>query len=193
MQATAAALPVELAHFDATLEDDAAVLTWTTASEVNNAGFGIEHKNGDDAFETIGYKDGAGTTSEPRTYRYQTSALAPGRHTFRLRQEDLDGSITYSTEITVEQTLSDAYSVSPVTPNPVSDNSTVSVTVQKTQDVRVGVYNVLGQRVALLHDRPVVASDPTTLTVGTDLQSGVYFLRVDGTSFSATRKFVRVR
>jgi hypothetical protein len=193
VQATAAALPVELARFDAVMQDKRALLTWTTATETDNAGFGIEHKKGDGSFETLAFKDGAGTTSEPRTYRYQTSALAPGRHTFRLRQEDLDGSTTYSTEITVERTLSDAYSISPVTPNPVSDNSTVSVTVQKTQDVRVGVYNVLGQRVALLHDGPVVASDPTTLTVGTDLQSGMYFLRVDGESFSATRKFVRVR
>ena len=193
VQATAAALPVELARFDAVMQDRRALLTWTTATETDNAGFGIEHKKGDGSFETLAFKDGAGTTSEPRTYRYQTSALAPGRHTFRLRQEDLDGSTTYSTEITVERTLSDAYSISPVTPNPVSDNSTVSVTVQKTQDVRVGVYNVLGQRVALLHDGPVVASDPTTLTVGTDLQSGMYFLHVDGESFSATRKFVRVR
>jgi hypothetical protein len=193
VQATAAALPVELARFDAVMQNKRALLTWTTATETDNAGFGIEHKKGDGSFETLAFKDGAGTTSEPRTYRYQTSALAPGRHTFRLRQEDLDGSTTYSTEITVERTLSDAYSISPVTPNPVSDNSTVSVTVQKTQDVRVGVYNVLGQRVALLHDGPVVASDPTTLTVGTDLQSGMYFLRVDGESFSATRKFVRVR
>lgn len=193
VQATAAALPVELARFDVAVEDETAVLTWTTASETNNAGFGIEHKRGDGDFETMAFRDGAGTTSESQTYRYRTSALAPGTHTFRLRQEDLDGSTTYSDERTTERTLSDAFSVSSVSPNPVSDEATMSVAVQEAQDVRIGVYNVLGQQVALLHDGPMAANDPTTLTVGTDLQSGVYFLHIDGESFSATRKFVRVR
>jgi hypothetical protein len=193
VQAIAAALPVELARFDAVVEGETAILTWTTASETNNAGFGIEHRRGDGNFETIAFRDGAGTTTESRTYRYRTADLAPGPHTFRLRQEDLDGSTTYSDERTVERTLSDAYSVSPVSPNPVSDEATVSVAVQKAQDVRVGVFNVLGQQVARLHDGPMAAHDPTTLTVGTDLQSGMYVLRVDGESFSATRKFVRVR
>jgi len=193
VQATASTLPVELARFDAVVEGETAVLSWATASETNNAGFGIEHKHGDEDFETLAFKDGAGTTTESRTYRYRTADLVPGSHTFRLRQEDLDGSTSYSDERTVERTLSDAYSISSVSPNPVSDEATVSVTVQEAQDVRVGVFNVLGQRVALLHDGPVAANDPTTLSVGTDLQSGVYFLRVNGVSFSATRKFVRVR
>ncbi|MFB6271822.1 MAG: T9SS type A sorting domain-containing protein [Salinibacter sp.] len=193
VKATAAALPVELARFDATLQGRTVILTWTTASETNNAGFGIEHKRAGGTFETIAYKDGGGTTSESRTYRYQTEALRPGSHTFRLRQEDLDGSTTYSAELTVERTLSGRYSVSSVSPNPVSNAGTATVTVRAAQDVRVGVYNVLGQRVALLHDGPMGANDPTTLTMGPDLQSGVYFLRVDGETFSATRKFVRVR
>jgi len=193
VQATAATLPVELARFDVVLDGERATLTWTTASETNNAGFGVEHKRDEGAFETITYKEGGGTTSEPRTYRYRTAPLELGTHTFRVRQEDLDGSVAYSETVTIERALSSAFSVSPVAPNPVSDNSTVSVAVQKTQDVRVGIYNVLGQRVARLHDGPMAANNPMTFTMGADLQSGVYFLRVDGESFSETRKFVRVR
>jgi len=193
VQATASTLPVELARFDAVAEGETVVLSWETAGETNNAGFGIEHKRGDGTFETLAFKDGAGTTTEPQTYQYRTPALAPGTHTFRLRQEDLDGSTTYSDERTVERTLSDAYSISSVSPNPVSDEATVSVAVQEAQDVRVSVYNVLGRRIARLHDGPVAANDPATLRVGSNLQSGVYFLRIEGESFSETRKFVRVR
>lgn len=193
VQAAPAALPVELSGFEVALSGEKAVLTWTTAQESNNAGFAIEHRRGDAAFESIGYKDGAGTTDEPQTYRYRTKALAPGQHTFRLRQDDLDGSATYSTEVTVQRSLSSTYSLSPVSPNPVSDNSTVSITVQEAQDVRVGIYDVLGRRVARLHSGPLPANDPTLLTVGRGLQSGVYFLRVEGETFATTRKFVRVR
>ena len=193
MQATAATLPVALADFGAVVEQKRAVLTWTTAGETNNAGFGIEHKHGDGAFEPIGYEEGAGTTADSRTYRHRTAPLAPGVHTFRLRQEDLDGTATYSKEITLNRTLSTTHSVSAVAPNPVADEAAVSVVVGEPQDVRAEIYNVLGQQVALLHEGPMSANDPTTFTLGDNLQSGVYFLRVSGTSFTATRQFVRVR
>lgn len=193
MQATAATLPVELTDFGAILEKKRAVLTWTTTSETSNAGFGIEHKRGDGSFNPIGYEAGGGTTSESRTYRHRTAPLAPGSHTFRLRQEDLDGSSSYSREITIERSLSGTHRVSAVAPNPVTDAASVSVTVGDPQAVRVAVYNVLGQRVAVVHDGPLRANDPRTLTVGPGLQSGMYFLRVSGPSFTATRPFVRIR
>ena len=193
MRATAAALPVELVDFRAVVEEKRAVLTWTTTRETNNAGFGVEHKRGDGAFKTIGYEAGSGTTSERRTYRHRTAPLGPGTHTFRLRQEDLDGSSTYSREIALERSLSGTHRVSAVAPNPVTDAASVSVTVGSSQEVRVDVYNVLGQRVARLHDGRLRADDPRTLTVGPGLRSGAYFLRVDGASFTATRQFIRVR
>jgi len=193
MQATAATLPVALADFGAVVEQERAVLSWTTHSETNNAGFGIEHKHGDGSFETIGYVEGAGTTADARSYRHRTDPLAPGLHTFRLRQEDLDGSSTYSREITLTRSLSTTHSVSAVAPNPVAEEAAVSVVVGKSQPVRVAVYDVLGRQVALLHEGPMSANDPTTFTLGDNLQSGVYFLRVSGPSFTATRQFLRVR
>jgi hypothetical protein len=78
-------------------------------------------------------------------------------------------------------------------PNPVTGAASVSVTVGDPQEVRMDVYNVLGQRVMRLHDGLLRANDPNTLTVGPRLQSGPYFLRVSGPSFTATRPFVRVR
>ncbi|WP_263789311.1 S8 family serine peptidase [Salinibacter sp.] len=193
MRATTAALPVTLADFGAVVEEKRAVLTWTTTRETNNAGFGVEHKRGDGAFEPIGYEAGGGTTAESRTYRHRTAPLGPGLHTFRLRQEDLDGSSTYSREVPLKRSLSGTHRVSAVAPNPVTGAASVSVTVGTPQTVQVDVYNVLGQRVMRLHDGPLRANAPNTLTVGPGLQSGPYFLRVSGPSFTATRPFVRVR
>lgn len=197
VQADASALPVELTGFDAVAEQDAAVLEWTTASETNNAGFAVEHRRGDDgAFRELGFvesKAEGGTTTASTAYRFRTSDLRVGTHTFRLRQEDLDGTETLSRTETVEVSLSGSHRVSAVAPNPLRKRGTVSVTVGTTQHVEAAVYNVLGQRVAVLHDGLLSADDPNTLTVGPDLQSGVYVLRVEGASFSTTRKFVRVR
>ena len=193
VQATVAALPVALTRFEAVWDGEAVVLRWATAAESNNAGFGVEHKRGDGRFQTIAYRNGAGTTREPQRYRYRTERLPPGSHTFRLRQEDLDGSATHSKEITAQRKLSGTHSVTAVTPNPVSGNSTVSVVVTSPQVVRVRVYDVLGRQVARLHSGPVGANVPLSLAVGRRLQSGVYILHVKGETFATTRKFARVR
>ena len=194
VQATASALPVELAAFTATTDGKAAVLTWRTASETNNAGFAVEHKRADqDHWTELAYEEGAGTTTDPQRYRYRTSALPPGTHTFRLKQVDLDGSSTYSEAVTAEVTLSSTHSVSAVLPNPVRERGTVSIMVREEQTVQAAVYNTLGQRVSLLHDEPLPAQDLKTFTVGEALSSGVYFLRIKGESFATTRKFVRIR
>jgi hypothetical protein len=194
VQATGSALPVELAEFDATTDGTEAVLTWRTASETNSAGFAVEHKREDqDSWTELAYKEGAGTTTDPQRYRYRTTALEPGGHTFRLRQVDLDGSSTYSKKITAEVGLSGTHRVSAVTPNPVRTHGTVSITVRTQQTVRAVVYNTLGQRVTVLHDGPLPARDARTFAVGDALPSGVYFLRVEGESFTTTKKFVRVQ
>lgn len=197
VQGDATALPVELAGFDAVAERDEAVLEWTTTTETNNAGFLVEHRRGDDGvFRELGFvasKADDGTTTETTTYRFHTSDLRVGTHTFRLRQQDLDGAETLSRTETVEVSLSGGHRVSSVAPNPHRKRGTVSVTVGTTQRVQAAVYNMLGQRVAVLHDGSLAADDPKTLEVGPNLQSGVYVLRVEGASFSTTRKFVRVR
>ena len=193
VQAAASALPVELAQFNARAEDETAVLTWKTASETNNAGFAVEHKYEDGAFKELTFKEGAGTTDDATRYRYRTASLEVGTHTFRLRQVDLDGSTTYSDSVSVDVALAGTHSVSPVSPNPLHGPGTVSVTVRRPQPVTAAVYNVLGQQVARLHDGLLPAQTPTTLRVGSDLSSGVYFLRVEGESFATTRKFVRLQ
>ena len=194
VRARSATLPVELTGFTAIVEQQSAVLTWTTASERNNAGFAVEHRAGDGSFTRIGFVEGAGTTAEPQRYRFRTDALSAGPHAFRLRQTDTDGSTTLSRPVTVRVALSGAFQLSGVQPNPVRQTARVTLTVDTQQPVRATVFNVLGQRVAVLHDESVPARDPHTFRIdGADLPSGVYFLRVDGASFTATRKFVRVR
>lgn len=187
-------LPVEIAAFSGVTDGTEATLTWSTASETNNAGFRLQHKvPGDSSFGRAAFVEGSGTTSRTRTYRHTLGDLAPGTHTFRLRQVDTDGTVHTgpATSVTVKMTAT--HSVTDVRPNPVRETGTVKVTVQESQPVRAAVYNVLGQQVSRLHDGPMAAQEPTTLTLGSDLSSGVYFLRVRGESFSSTKKFVRVR
>ena len=191
----AAPLPVDLARFTAQQDENAAVLAWRTASETNNAGFAVEHRPPDAAWVDRGpFVDGAGTTQTPQSYRVRVGDLAPGTHRFRLRQIDLDGSTTHSDAVTVTVGLDGAYRLTATGPNPMRNATAYRLTVRQAQPVQAALFDPLGQRVAVVHEGRVAPDTPITLRVeGTALATGVYFLRVRGSTFTDTRTLVRVR
>jgi hypothetical protein len=187
-------IPVELTDFDATLSGEAAALRWTTASETNNAGFHVEHRGPDvNQFASTGFVEGHGTTDQPQQYRFHTRPLDPGRHVFRLRQVDLDGTATRSDTVAVRVRLAEAAEVK-VAPNPVRTRTTVSLRVRTEQEVTVALYDVLGRRVRTLHDAPLAPGRAHTLPVNASgLSSGLYLLRASGEQFQTTRRITVVR
>jgi hypothetical protein len=198
------ALPVELAGFEVRTGRREATLKWHTASETGNAGFVIQHQrlgkaNGDTtvsaaAWQKLGFVEGAGTTSEPQSYRFETDKLKVGRHAFRLRQVDTDGSAHPTKARQVALRLEEAYAVTPPHPNPAVRRASLDLTVREKQRVTVRVYDVLGREVVTPHRGPVEAQDPTVVTLPADrLASGQYFVRVDGEHFQVTRRMTVVR
>ena len=84
-------LPVTLSHFRAEHTDTGVVLKWTTESEVDNAGFYIyrsETKDGQFKVANPTMIQGAGTTSERRTYTW-TDTTAKSNTAYYYRIEDV--------------------------------------------------------------------------------------------------------
>jgi hypothetical protein len=189
------ALPVELASFTGTSSDEGVRLVWTTTSETNNAGFQIEHRvPGAETFAAAGFESGAGTTSEAVQYEFLVTDAEPGVHTFRLRQIDTDGAESLSDAIDVRVGLDGPYALSEAYPNPARGSAALDLRVRESQDVTAEIYNLLGQKVGVLHSGAVTADQPLELRVdGDQLASGVYFVRVDGERFRTVRKLVVVR
>ena len=186
-----APLPVEIASFDATRDGSAVTLSWQTASETNNAGFRLERKAQDeDGWTDVGSLiEGGGTTTRAQTYRHRVEGLSPTTYRFRLKSVSTEGTTSVGPTTTIEVRMESAYAVSPVRPNPVPERGRLTVQVREKQDVRVALYNVLGQAVRTLHDGPLPANTPRTMAIdGSSLASGVYFVRVQGETFQATRK-----
>jgi hypothetical protein len=182
-------LPVELTSFDAVLDGTAAVLTWTTASETNNAGFAVQHRT-DGAFEQVGYRDGAGTTTEAQHYRFRLPDLSAGTHAFRLKQVDLDGSVEFSSPVTVTVR---ARTVSSLSPNPTAGTARLYLSVRRDQAVTVDLYDALGRHVRTVFDGAMASGRTRDIAVGgAALSSGVYLVRIAGERFVTTRRFVVV-
>ncbi|RZK95702.1 MAG: T9SS type A sorting domain-containing protein [Hymenobacter sp.] len=87
-------LPVVLSAFEAKRVAAGAQLTWTTASEVNNAGFQVQRSADSRAWQTIQFLPGAGTTLTAQHYQ----ALDPSSSAayYRVAQQDVSGQLTYS-------------------------------------------------------------------------------------------------
>lgn len=76
------------------------------------------------------------------------------------------------------------------TPNPATTRTTLQLRLGASQSVRIEVFDLLGRRVATLHDGVLA---PGTHPFGLDvraLPSGIYFARVQGAGTQATRRFV---
>ena len=170
------------------------ILNWTTLSETNNTGFEVQQRDDSGTFQKIGFREGQGTTTEVTDYRFRVSDLEPGSYTFRLRQVDLDGTESFSKPVEVRVSLDEAYTWTKAAPNPVMDQSTISVQVRETQDVAVMLYDLLGRRVTTLHRGAMTSDTAHQINIdATDLVSGVYLLRVQGDTFSDTQRLTIVR
>ena len=93
-----APLPVGLTAFRAERQGRDAVITWATATERDNRGFGIEVSPDGQVFREIGYvaAEGSGTSSAPRAYRFVDAAAGKaGPRYYRLRQDDHTGPAHY--------------------------------------------------------------------------------------------------
>jgi len=143
---------------------------------------------------TLGWVEGHGTTLEAQRYSFQVEDLSPGRHVFRLKQVDFDGQFEYSPEIELSVELPEAFVVSKVYPNPFNPEASLSFGVRQEQAVRIELFNMLGQRVKVLYEgRPSAGTTKTLRIDGSDLNSGVYLLRVQGERFVDTQTITLVK
>jgi hypothetical protein len=84
-------LPVQLLSFTGKATDKGSVLTWTTAQEINNAGFTLERSWDGEVFEAVTYLKGQGTIATTNKYQYHDAGFRDKAY-YRLIQHDLDGT-----------------------------------------------------------------------------------------------------
>ncbi|WP_310396472.1 hypothetical protein [Hymenobacter sp.] len=93
----AAPLPVTLTAFRAERQGRNALLTWATATETNNRGFGLEVSLDGKAYREIGFVPAEGNSTTPRSYRFVDAAAGKtGPRYYRLRQDDREGPSQFS-------------------------------------------------------------------------------------------------
>ena len=176
-------LPVELVRFEAVRQTDAVRLTWVTASEKNSAFFDVQRSLDGQAFATVLSTAAQGNSTQPSVYAGLDSKAPASRLYYRLRQVDLDGTVAYSTVVTVagtDATLTELV----VYPNPTAGRLTATLPAASGRTYRV--LNALGQ----VQRQGLAEVANPAVEVG-QLPAGLYFLELRMATGLQVRRFIK--
>lgn len=169
---TQSLLPVELVHFAGTVRKEAHSLSWTTASEINNAFFEIQHSTNSSNWRTLGKVNGAGNSFEQQNYQFTNNAPVRGRNYYRLKQVDFDGQFEFSEVIALEFSKESLWEIYP---NPVAEELSIRFDNEENASVFVHIFNANGQ---LIQTKTMDGNAENLQINVEELKAGLYFLQV---------------
>ncbi len=186
-------LPVELKSFSATTQNNGILLSWSTATEINNSGFNIERKQENSSWNKISFVNGNGTSTSEKKYSYFDGNLTAGKYQYRLKQIDFDGTFEYSNIVEVEIGVPSKFELSQNYPNPFNPSTKISYSVPKSGYVSLKVYNALGQEVASLVNGIKEAGIHSIEFNAVNLNSGIYFYKLEAGNISQVKKMMLIK
>ncbi len=208
-------LPVELTSFTAVGGDGRVNLHWVTESEINNDAFILERSLDGEEFEVLDEIAGHGSTSERHVYNYIDENVFNGMvYHYRLSDRDYNGVITTHTVVSavpnsvgiiaesgIDKVI-ESFDFAPAYPNPFNPETTLRFAVPNTsgkvRNVRLNVYNMLGQHVATLYNGPLGGGEfrmkwDGLNDNGQSQPSGMYVLRFSSDDYVDVQRIVLLR
>jgi hypothetical protein len=102
-----------------------------------------------------------------------------------------EGDRAYYKEAT--QILPKEFSLEQNTPNPFNPITEISFALPFAANVKLDIYNIMGQKVATLIDRSMDAGYHTVTWNANSVASGMYFYRLQAGSFAETKKMLLLK
>jgi len=191
-------LPVELSMFSASIVDDRVVLFWRTETEINNYGFEIEREVGSRQstvgnWEMIGLVEGHGNSNSPKQYSFIDDKVISGKYAYRLKQIDNDGTFEHSKIIEIDVDAPLEFELSQNYPNPFNPSTTIRFSLPATSFVKLSVFNILGEEVQNLVNEIKEAGVHTINIDASQLNSGIYFYKLETKNFIRVKKMSLIR
>jgi hypothetical protein len=171
--------PVTLSDFKAIKNGSRVDLNWQTAMEINNDYFTLEKSKNGIGFTAIGIVDGAGNSQN--TLNYQTTDPSPynGTSYYRLKQTDLDGTVSCSKIIAVNVNADENISIYP---NPGTGIFWIQGLGKESE---ITVHNTLGETILIKR----IFSDSSEIDLSSE-SSGVYYIKVNNGDTSTSTKII---
>ncbi len=191
--------PVELISFTVSKKGDEILLEWETATEVNNYGFEIQRSVSSNhiserEWETIGFVEGHGNSNSPKGYLF-VNDIVPNSNViqYRLKQIDFNGGFEYSKIAEIKINDVAEFKLSQNYPNPFNPSTTISFALPKQADVKLNVYNPIGEKVVELLNGNISAGYHQVNFDGSNLSSGLYFYKISAGNFVSVKKMMLLK
>jgi predicted esterase/lysophospholipase L1-like esterase len=187
---TNAPLPVEFLEVGHKLVPEGVLITWATASELNNSHFTVERGTGIDDFTPIGGVDGSGTTSSRHDYVFLDENPLSIAY-YRIKQTDFDGQFDYSKIIRVVYDESNQPEFT-VFPNPTSqENIQARGFVPSNKSVvQVKLLDVMGKTHMIKEIDPNEFLNGVKIDLNYPVPPGVYIISISDGSTNTQRRLV---
>jgi hypothetical protein len=178
-------LPIELLDWSGACESGAVRLSWTTASEQDNAYFSIEKSADAAQWWELGRVDGAGNSQAQVHYTYldpEASELAY----YRLRQTDFNGSSKVSDAIAAGCGMTTGTHIV----NAWDDGAYLNVVVSATTDGRfdLSLLDAQGKILAGRPAQPVSAGITSLQLAKQGIATGIYVVRMANNATTMVRR-----
>ena len=185
-------LPVTLVDFKALTNSKNVDLSWKTQTENNNKGFEVQRSNNNQDWYTIGFVNGAGSSSVEKSYAFTDRELAPGRYYYRLSQQDFDGNSKASNTVTALLSGRGKISLFQNAPNPVRNVTTIRYDLPDVQHVRLSVVDLSGREIkVLVSSTEQPGSHIVTLdAAASGLSRQAYIIRLQTDNETLTNKMI---
>jgi len=177
-------------------------LTWSVNSEMSVNRYVVERAPEGGEFVDVGSVPAAGTVDTTRTYNWTDVGPSPGSYDYRIRQITNDGAMAHSPGVNVIVRDTGTGEVSPSGyrfelhqnyPNPFNPTTTIRYSLAESSNIRLTVWNLLGQRVATLASTSQDAGRYAVTFDASRLSSGMYFYTIEAISHDGSHNWTDTR
>lgn len=177
-------LPITLLSFQIKKENNAAVLTWETTSEKDNAGFEIFRATNDRNFINIATVAGKGTTNLKNSYTWHDRKPLNGINYYKLIQKDHDGK---TEELGIKELNFDLEESQVLLyPNPVTTQTKVQFTANTYQSI--SLTDISGK---VLQHLSLNKTETEKAIITDSLPKGIYLLKLTGQGRNTILKMIK--
>jgi len=109
---------------------------------------------------------------------------------YRLKQINKDGTIVYSPQVKIGQGKKEFFSVGQNFPNPFNPTTSISVEIFESSEFEISVFDIVGKKLAKLHEGPLNQGIHSFNFDGSNLPSGIYFFEVKSPTSVIVKKMI---
>ncbi|HVD97013.1 MAG TPA: T9SS type A sorting domain-containing protein [Cytophagaceae bacterium] len=162
--------PIELVEFNAVRQGNGALVTWSTATELNSSYYIVEKSTDGINFTPVGKVQAKGNSSALQLYSFIDPSISSGITYYRLVEYDVDGASQYSN---VKSVNKEGENDVQIIPNP--NNGSFMILFNTTGlTSKIIVLNTLGQ---LVYEGAYSEANVRNVDISS-LASGIYYVQI---------------